>query len=121
MPAAQIALHRAVTSTLKKDKDITALLANDATIEVADSTATPWRSATFDGMRHRFIVKSVLNSVCYDTAKALSDRIVAQLHNADIDLNGHVLIDLSLYCAQTRCVDGRIECDIEFDAVTISD
>ena len=56
-------------------------------IDVRDSVATPWASATFNGARHRLIIAS---------DDAGFDAWLAGLPEADLPLRGHLVADLAV-------------------------
>jgi hypothetical protein len=77
-----------------------------------------WASATFSGHRHRLDLRLRGTSAELDRARA---RLEARLPAADLDLRGHVLVDMTLTAAETLIEDGEQVCRLRFEALTVED
>ncbi|MFQ5348419.1 MAG: DUF3168 domain-containing protein [Rhodothalassiaceae bacterium] len=84
--------------------------------------ARAWHSATFDGQEHEIRLAAEL--ACDEAeAAALGAAIVACLHDADIAIPGHALIELSFESNEIRYDAERARCRCRwcFRALTVSD
>ena len=122
MMNAHSAIRSAVRSYIQQDKAISNLtLRSNEALDFSDTRTIPWKRASFDGFRHKFSLSSRFPKDAEETADALCHAVIKRLHHADIDLDGHALIDLSFAQSQLSTCDDYIKCSVEFDAVTISD
>lgn len=76
---------------------------------VVTSTATPWASVTFSGARHRLTLDA--------RATPGLDRWLADLHEAEFALRGHLVADLAVTGIELS--DGRAAVTIE--VLTVED
>ena len=130
MPNAHIGLRKAIQRSLDTDPIIQSIinkrdLTQDASqfgqVDVRDSESWPWRSATFDGMRHKFLIAAHVGKSEQARADQLCVAIVEKLDDANIELPGHALIELSLKHSAMGPADNSLSCELEFEALTISD
>ena len=85
---------------------------NGPFILMDESTTRPWRSVTFDGETHKFILslEGRKDTDAIDLRQQV-EKIVPLFHDLDLPLKGHVLIDLVFDKAFTR--KKRTTMDIE--------
>lgn len=87
-------------------------------IHLYQAVTRPWHSATFDGEEHEliFAVEESANSSC------MKDIMINRLHDADINIPGHALIELVwMKTEQADKTDPSRSCHIWFKARTVSD
>lgn len=122
MQHAQSALRSAIQSYVVNDPKIAEILCSSGDgVKFEDNKSWPWHSATFDGLRHKFSLRSKFKKGEEDRADALCERLIHRLHNADLELEGHALVDLSFAHSETAIRGEDVSCEVEFDALTISD
>lgn len=122
MMNAHSAMRSAIRSYIQQDKDILSLFSHsDEMLDFCDTKVTPWRRASFDGFRHKFSLHGRFPKDAEDKADAVCAAVINKLHHADIELDGHALIDLSFALSETLTCSDHICCKVEFDALTISD
>ncbi|MGD8326794.1 MAG: hypothetical protein PVF65_07760 [Sphingomonadales bacterium] len=122
MQHVQSALRSAIQSFVAKDPQIAEILCSSLEgVKIEDNQSWPWHSATFEGLRHRFSLRSRFQKGQEDRADELCERLIHRLHNADLDVEGHALVDLSFAHSATAISNCDVSCEIEFDALTISD
>lgn len=122
MMNAHAAIRTAIRSYIQQDKEISSLATHSKEkLDFSDSRTLPWRRPSFDGFRHKFCLTSVFPKHAEASADALCHAVINRLHHADIDLDGHALIDLSFVQSEMLTCNEYINCRVEFDALTISD
>jgi len=127
-------LQRAILAALREDGRVHALLgeAGEVTTE-ADTQVRPaiafagavvraWHSATFDGQDHE-ITLLLRTSSAGPAIGELSAAVIDVLHDADLPLPGHALIELEFERSETRPSgsDAGAHCRMTFRALTVSD
>ena len=100
----------ALSNLLHADRQMPSLV-----VEGLSSEA--WSSVTFAGHRHRLDLKLVSSG----EATSLRTRLEARLRDPEIDIRGHVLVDMTLVRAETRIEDGHEICRLSFEALTVED
>lgn len=127
-------LQRAIFEKLRSDDRIAAMIATDSgdrrappfgetracgPIRFRRASARAWHSATFDGQEHDI----ELEIVGRPDAAELCNAVVAALHDADLTLPGHALIELEFVCSELREGAGPEEANgrAVFRALTVSD
>jgi hypothetical protein len=81
---------------------------------VDELTSRNWASVTFSGARHK-----VAFSLEGDGAAAAADAFVAGMADAEFDLRGHIVADISLAGDERSAAGDRVELRIE--ALTVED
>ncbi len=114
------ALLRGLRRLMESDALLAPLLADRQipSLTVEGLHSEPWASATFTGQRHKLDLKLRGEGTQLEAAR---ERLVAQLGEADLDLRGHVLVDLSLAEATTCSEAGEAFCRLSFEALTVED
>mgnify|MGYP005854414665 CR=1 FL=1 len=127
-------LERAILSALRDSERIRALLggsggvvsgvqsADTPVICYAAATARAWHSATFDGQDHEITL--LLRTTPQDAEiGALAAAVTGRLHDADLPIPGHALIELQFERSETRSFDedGIASCRLLFRALTVED
>lgn len=113
------ALLRGLRRLMSGDAVLAPLLDREVprlTIEGLHSEA--WASATFTGQRHRLDL--MLRGRGADLAAA-RERLQVRLVETELDLHGHVLVDLTLAKAETCTEGGEEICRLSFEALTVED
>lgn len=125
-------LQRAIMEKLRTDDRVSRLLAGAPPLSAASAgagqprflrvTSRAWHSATFDGEEHD-IELGIDGVAGGPDIVELSAAVVAALHDADLPLPGHALIELEFLCSEMRERDGPAEptCRIVFRALTVAD
>lgn len=130
MANAHIGLRKAIKASLDTDpqiqsiinkRDLAQVTGQFGDVDVRDSQSWPWRSATFEGMRHKFLISAQVGRTEQARADQLCLAIIDKLNDADIELPGHALIELSLSHSTMGQVDNHLSCELEFEALTVSD
>ena len=88
-----------------------------------DSTCRAWRSATFDGQEHEIALHLWSPRSGSGRTREIASLIIGLLHDADLDLPGHALVDLQFESSETRLAadNATFHCRIEFRGLTVSD
>lgn len=127
-------LQRAILSALRDDAALAALLgAGDrifGSVEAreetpcvcyGDSVARVWHSATFDGQEHDIRLELFCGEGDAPVRK-IAAAVIGLLHDADLPIPGHALIELEFMSSETRpSADGATHCRMEFHGLTVSD
>ncbi|MFZ5609867.1 MAG: tail completion protein gp17 [Pseudomonadota bacterium] len=135
MSDAGTALYRAIRDVLQNDAKLQALakapvvVADQAspsacprTVRIAGKKSWPWRSATFEGSQHQLVIEAEIEDEDDGArAKAFCDAVILRLNDAELNLPGHALIDLTLASAETRFQPAHVACRLVFDALTLDD
>ncbi len=97
-------------------------LVGESVLRIESWTARAWHSATFDGQEHDIRLHLVADDG-EDATRRLGAAIVACLHDADLPLPGHALIELAFESSETRydAESRRHHCLFRFRALTVSD
>lgn len=130
-------LQRAIVGKLRSDDLVAALFAR--VCAPSGTTAAPrepcgevlhyrrvaaraWHSATFDGQEHD-IELELRGRVDGPAMSELCHAIVGVLHDADLALPGHALIELEFICSEVRedVTPGESSGRLVFRALTVSD
>jgi hypothetical protein len=85
-----------------------------ADVELVDTQAIDWASATFNGMRHIFGYR--LSGI---GAKGLIDELVLNLADDDFDLPGHLVADILVTEQYCRTEEGSRRYDVRVEALTV--
>ena len=85
------------------------ILGEDLEVESLDSRR--WTSITFAGERHRLGLRIAAPS------RSAGDTIDDRLANAELDIPGHVLVDLAVTAVERDGLDGTLRLDLQ--AVTL--
>ncbi|GER02283.1 hypothetical protein JCM17845_29060 [Iodidimonas gelatinilytica] len=91
-------------------------------IKLGASSTACWHSATFDGQEHTLTLD--LESPKGDMAvRQMAAAVIERLHDADLLIPGHALIELQFECSETHAPDaqGITHCRMFFKALTVSD
>lgn len=127
-------LERAILSALRDSDRIRELLGETGAvisgtqhedtpvIAYAAATARAWHSATFDGQDHEITLLLKTSSRDAEIG-ALAAAVTARLHDADLHIPGHALIDLQFERSETRPLDESdiASCRMLFRALTVED
>lgn len=114
------ALLRGVRRLISGDAELARLLNADSQLPsllVEGLSSEAWSSATFTGHRHRLDLK--LRGP--GEIAGLRERLEVRLRDPDIDIRGHVLVDMALVRAETRVDDDGEICRLSFEALTVED
>lgn len=92
-------------------------------IEIGDSQCKTWRSATFDGQEHEIALHAWTREGGSNASKEIASVIIGHLHDSDLPLPGHALVDLQFESSETRYLQGSdiYHCLLQFSALTVSD
>lgn len=87
-----------------------------------DGAARSWHSATFDGQEHDIGIELWVDETVWP-AREVAACFIDALHNADLQLNGHALVDLQFEQSETRTCEqrGQTHCILRFRALTVVD
>lgn len=117
-------LHKAITAVLVESKDLRGLLGDplrladgcyaadcmpDVTqpcLAFGDSRARAWQSATFDGQEHEITLHLWTAPGDADQSRQIAGVIINLLHDADLPLPGHALVDMQFESSETRHLAG---------------
>ena len=93
-----------------------------AELRVESWEAHAWHSATFDGQEHDIRLLLVVSDG-EEATRRLSAAIIARLHDADLEIPGHALIELVFESSETRhdAESQCYHCRFRFHALTVSD
>ena len=87
---------------------------SDCRVAFEELTSRSWASVTFTGARHRLRFRLEGQG-----AAEAADRFLAQLHEANFELRGHVLADIALL-AEERLDEGALV-RISLEALTVEE
>ncbi|MCG8505489.1 MAG: DUF3168 domain-containing protein [Sphingomonadales bacterium] len=92
-------------------------------VTFGDSRSKTWSSATFDGQEHEMVLDIWSDQDAAADVKQIAAIVIERLHNADLPIPGHALVDLQFESSETRLwQEKRLEhCRLEFSALTVSD
>jgi len=127
-------LERAILSALRDSDRIRDLLgrmgavisgveySDTPVIAYAAAKARAWHSATFDGQDHE-ITLHLRTSPRDVELGALAAAVTERLHDADLPLPGHALIELQFERSESRFLDEDdiAACQMVFRALTVED
>ena len=96
--------------------------AGAACLRIESWLARAWHSATFDGQEHDIRLLLTVDEGEAAT-RELGAAIVARLHDADLSIPGHALVELAFESSETRydAASDRHHCRFRFRALTVSD
>jgi hypothetical protein len=113
------ALLRGIRHLMTGDPALAPLLDGELpSLTIENMTSEAWASVTFSGQRHRVDLKLRGHGAELDRMR---ERLRARLHDAEIELRGHVLVDMTLARAETCSEDGEEVCRLSFEALTVED
>lgn len=82
----------------------------------------PWQSATFDGWAFEFTLEALLPPRDAAIAPMVCADLSDTLHDADLPLPGHVVIEMNAVQAAVEAQpDGAARCRVSFAALTVLD
>ena len=92
-------------------------------VSFGDSRSKAWSSATFDGQEHQMVLDIWSDQDAEVDIKQIAALVIERLHNADLPIPGHALVDLQFESSETRhWQEKHLEhCRLEFSALTVSD
>ena len=129
-------LQRAVLDALRRDQAVRSHLGDPPRIldrpdPAADlplliygaGRSRSWHSATFDGQEHDIVLDLRSGAGGSGRVREIAASIIDVLHDADLPLPGHALIDLQFEESETRFeeADGSYRCKLRFKGLTVAD
>lgn len=90
---------------------------------LGDSESRAWRSATFDGQEHEISLHLWSSKGGSGESKKIASMVIELLHDADLPLPGHALVDLQFESSETRHIPAsdQYHCLLTFKGLTVSD
>ncbi len=129
-------LQRVILTALSHDKKIVSFLGSPARIydgpveeevypyvKCGENRVKAWQSATFDGQEHELNFNLWSREGGYGQSKEIAAAIIERLHDADLKIPGHALVDLQFESSETRLVEENetYHCRLVFKGLTVSD
>ncbi|MCK5575662.1 MAG: DUF3168 domain-containing protein [Sphingomonadales bacterium] len=92
-------------------------------IYIGNTSSQAWHSATFDGQEHELDIHVVAAIDGGAHVQEISGAVINTLHDADLLLKGHALVDLQFERSETHeCFDRKqFHTTVSFKALTVSD
>ncbi|GAB4577246.1 MAG: hypothetical protein Tsb008_23170 [Rhodothalassiaceae bacterium] len=126
-------LQTAILNALRNDGELVALLGGveaigrerrngeEPSLFYGDCATRAWHSATFDGQVHDIVIE--VTCAAGGSARAIASRIIGLLHDADLPIPGHALIELEFVSSETRSFEraGLEHSRLMFHGLTVSD
>lgn len=126
-------LQTAILNALRNDGELVALLGGgeaigrerrdggETSLFFGDCATRAWHSATFDGQVHDIVIE--VTCAAGGPARAIASRIIGLLHDADLPIPGHALIELEFVSSETRSFEraGLEHSRLMFHGLTVSD
>lgn len=113
-------LHKAISTTLAESKKLQSYLGNPLRLSDSHTPETPlprlafgdsrsraWQSATFDGQEHEITLHLWSSPDDADQSRKIAGVIINLLHDADLPVPGHALVDLQFESSETRYISGE--------------
>ncbi len=143
-------LHKAITTVLAESKELQTYLGDPPRVfdgfapeapmphlAFGDSRSRAWQSATFDGQEHEITLHLWSPPDDADQSRRIAGVIINLLHDADLPVPGHALVDMQFESSETRYLAGAGEgngrrggngsgdkachCLLTFKGLTVSD
>lgn len=141
-------LHKAVMTVLAESSELQIYLGNpprvfdgyvvDASmphLAFGDNRSRAWQSATFDGQEHEITLHLWSPPDDAEQSRRIAGVIINLLHDADLPVPGHALVDMQFESSETRylasngCAGGSegdngdqaCHCLLTFKGLTVSD
>jgi len=92
-------------------------------IYVGHTSSQAWHSATFDGQEHEITIHVVTQSHEEPHAQEIAAMIINTLHDTDLILPGHALVDMQFERSDISECEKRRQCHatVSFKTLTVSD
>lgn len=137
-------LHKAISTCLVSSEELQVLLGNPLPLfdgqpgdgplprlVFGDSRSRAWQSATFDGQEHEITLHLWSPPGDAGQSRKIAGEIINLLHDADLPVPGHALVDMQFESSETRQLLGEGECNdagegvyhclLSFKGLTVSD
>lgn len=116
-------LHKAISNCLVSSEKLQAFLGNPLPLfdcqsqdgplprlAFGDSRSRAWQSATFDGQEHEITLHLWSPAGDADRSRQIAGEIINLLHDADLPVPGHALVDMQFESSETRQILGATGC-----------
>ena len=142
-------LHNAISARLVSSEKLQAYLGNPLPLfdsraqegplprlGFGDSRSKAWQSATFDGQEHEITLHLWSPPGDAGQSRQIAGEIINLLHDADLPVPGHALVDMQFESSETRHIigegkgegagqgdegEGPYHCLLTFKGLTVSD
>lgn len=112
-------LHKAISTVLADSDELQSCLGNPPRIfdgfapeapmpylAFGDSRSRAWQSATFDGQEHEITLHLWSPADDAEQSRQIAGVIINLLHDADLPVPGHALVDMQFESSETRYLSG---------------
>ena len=117
-------LHKAISTVLEESTELRGFLGNPIRLSdggssdgytpeapmprlaFGDSRSRAWQSATFDGQEHEITLHLWSPPDDADRSRQIAGVIINLLHDADLPVPGHALVDMQFESSETRYLAG---------------
>lgn len=92
-------------------------------IIMGSSKVYAWQSMSFDGQEHELTLNIWSREGGTEEIINISGQLMELIHNAEFNMDGHVLIDFQFSSSETRYIESseKYHCKMTFKAITIAD